>query len=164
MFFTATNKKTHPSKASRAGAPGSLSLRRAMNCGDGSLRSKGDCQVSSEDINRATGSQTTISVWCQRMYMFKFGTTKFPHCFNRNLSLWQGWSPDSPALLSLGCIGNSKPSSRHGSPRPLTNSSASETLAMPGDIHCEASVCDVGPSGSNGTIPVDQARKLTALG
>lgn len=112
-----TNKKTHPSKASRAGAPGSLSLRRAMNCGDGSLRSKGDCQVSSEDINRATG-----------------------------------------------CIGNSKPSSRHGSPRPLTNNSASETLAMPGDIHCEASVCDVGPSGSNGTIPVDQARKLTALG
>ncbi|XP_066491358.1 E3 ubiquitin-protein ligase TRIM37 isoform X2 [Tiliqua scincoides] len=106
-----TNKKSHPPKTGRAGAAGSLSLRRAMNCGDGNLRSKGDCQVSSE-----------------------------------------------------GCIGNSKSSSRHGSPRPLTNGSASEALAKPGDRQCEVPDCDVGASGSNGTIPVDQARKVTALG
>ncbi|XP_053131071.1 E3 ubiquitin-protein ligase TRIM37 isoform X2 [Hemicordylus capensis] len=44
----AANKKSHLAKAGRVGATGSLSLRRAMDCGDGHLRAKGDCQVSSE--------------------------------------------------------------------------------------------------------------------
>uniref|UniRef100_A0ABM5ENG9 E3 ubiquitin-protein ligase TRIM37 isoform X2 n=2 Tax=Pogona vitticeps TaxID=103695 RepID=A0ABM5ENG9_9SAUR len=43
-----TNKKSHTSKAGRAGTAGSLSLRRAMDCGDGNLHLKGDCQISSE--------------------------------------------------------------------------------------------------------------------
>lgn len=66
--------------------------------------------------------------------------------------------------LSIGCIGNSKPTSRHGSPRSLTNCNASEALSKPGDRQCEVSDCDVGASGSDGTIPVDQMRKATALG
>uniref|UniRef100_A0A803TLS2 Tripartite motif containing 37 n=1 Tax=Anolis carolinensis TaxID=28377 RepID=A0A803TLS2_ANOCA len=43
-----TNKKSHSTKTGRTGGAGSLSLRRAMDCGDGSLRLKGDCQISSE--------------------------------------------------------------------------------------------------------------------
>ncbi|XP_063002565.1 E3 ubiquitin-protein ligase TRIM37 [Elgaria multicarinata webbii] len=43
-----TNKKSHSTKAGRTGAAGSLSLRRAMDCGDGNLRLKADCQISSE--------------------------------------------------------------------------------------------------------------------
>ncbi|XP_042298405.1 E3 ubiquitin-protein ligase TRIM37 [Sceloporus undulatus] len=43
-----TNKKSHSAKTGRTGAAGSLSLRRAMDCGDGNLRLKGDCQISSE--------------------------------------------------------------------------------------------------------------------
>ncbi|KAJ6653681.1 hypothetical protein lerEdw1_008807 [Lerista edwardsae] len=70
----------------------------------------------------------------------------------------------SSCYLRNCCIGNSKPSSRHGSPRPLTNCSASEALSKPGDRQCEVSDCDVGASGSNGTIPVDHTRKATALG
>nr|XP_056721480.1 E3 ubiquitin-protein ligase TRIM37 [Euleptes europaea] len=43
-----THKKSHSPKGGRSGAAGSLSLRRAMDCGDGNLRSKGDCQSASE--------------------------------------------------------------------------------------------------------------------
>ncbi|XP_073171607.1 E3 ubiquitin-protein ligase TRIM37 isoform X4 [Lepidochelys kempii] len=43
-----TSKKSNSPKATRSGAAGSLSLRRAMDCGDNNLRSKGDCQTSSE--------------------------------------------------------------------------------------------------------------------
>uniref|UniRef100_A0A670JFX7 Tripartite motif containing 37 n=1 Tax=Podarcis muralis TaxID=64176 RepID=A0A670JFX7_PODMU len=105
-----TNKKIHSSKASRSGA-GSLSLRRAMDCGDGNLHLKGDCQISSE-----------------------------------------------------GCLGNPKPSSRHGSPRSLTNGCASEPLSKPEDRQCEVSDSDVGACGLNGIMPVEKARKITAVG
>ncbi|XP_015279659.1 PREDICTED: E3 ubiquitin-protein ligase TRIM37 isoform X2 [Gekko japonicus] len=104
-----THKKSHSAKAGRSGAAGSLSLRRAMDGGDGSLlRSKGDCQSSSE--------------------------------------------------------GSVKPSSRHGSPRCLTSSCASEVLAKPEDRHWEASDSDARASGSNGIMPVDKARTIVALG
>uniref|UniRef100_A0A8C0IQ37 Tripartite motif containing 37 n=1 Tax=Chelonoidis abingdonii TaxID=106734 RepID=A0A8C0IQ37_CHEAB len=43
-----TSKKSNSPKITRSGAAGSLSLRRAMDCGDNNLRSKGDCQTSSE--------------------------------------------------------------------------------------------------------------------
>ncbi|XP_061461083.1 E3 ubiquitin-protein ligase TRIM37 isoform X2 [Rhineura floridana] len=106
-----TNKKSHSTKASRTGAAGSLSLRRAMDCGDGHLHLKGECQISFE-----------------------------------------------------GCPGNSKPSSRHGSPRALTSSSASELLSKPEDRQCEVSGPDVGASVFNGTMPVEKARKAAAVG
>ncbi|XP_025065717.1 E3 ubiquitin-protein ligase TRIM37 isoform X2 [Alligator sinensis] len=44
----ATSKKSNSPKPARSGAAGSLSLRRAMDCGDNNLRSKGDCLTSSE--------------------------------------------------------------------------------------------------------------------
>ncbi|KAM6315512.1 E3 ubiquitin-protein ligase TRIM37 isoform 3-T3 [Podargus strigoides] len=40
------SKKSNSSKPVRSGAPGSLSLRRAMDCGDSNLRLKGDGQAS----------------------------------------------------------------------------------------------------------------------
>ncbi|XP_067421874.1 E3 ubiquitin-protein ligase TRIM37 isoform X2 [Emydura macquarii macquarii] len=43
-----TSKKSNSSKATRSGATGSLSLRRAMDCGDNNLHLKADCQTSSE--------------------------------------------------------------------------------------------------------------------
>ncbi|XP_075760795.1 E3 ubiquitin-protein ligase TRIM37 isoform X3 [Pelodiscus sinensis] len=43
-----TNKKSNSPKATRSGAAGSLSLRRAMDCGDSNLCAKGDGQTSSE--------------------------------------------------------------------------------------------------------------------
>ncbi|KAM9117870.1 E3 ubiquitin-protein ligase TRIM37 isoform 3-T3 [Pangshura tecta] len=43
-----TSKKSNLPKATRSGAAGSLSLRRAMDCGDNNFCSKGDCQTSSE--------------------------------------------------------------------------------------------------------------------
>uniref|UniRef100_A0A8D2Q2W2 Tripartite motif containing 37 n=3 Tax=Varanus komodoensis TaxID=61221 RepID=A0A8D2Q2W2_VARKO len=45
---SSTGKKSHSAKAGRTGAAGSLSLRRAMDCGDGNPHLKGDGQVSSE--------------------------------------------------------------------------------------------------------------------
>ncbi|XP_039224486.1 E3 ubiquitin-protein ligase TRIM37 isoform X4 [Crotalus tigris] len=42
------NKKNSSTKAGRSGAAGSLSLRRAMDCGDGSILLKLECQLSSE--------------------------------------------------------------------------------------------------------------------
>lgn len=56
---SATNKKSHATKAGRNGMPGSLSLRRAMDCGDGHLRLKGDAQVTSEGC--LGGSQASIA-------------------------------------------------------------------------------------------------------
>uniref|UniRef100_A0A8C4YA29 Tripartite motif containing 37 n=1 Tax=Gopherus evgoodei TaxID=1825980 RepID=A0A8C4YA29_9SAUR len=47
-YIKSCNKKSNSPKATRSGAAGSLSLRRAMDCGDNNLRSKGDCQTSSE--------------------------------------------------------------------------------------------------------------------
>uniref|UniRef100_A0A8D0HKC3 Tripartite motif containing 37 n=1 Tax=Sphenodon punctatus TaxID=8508 RepID=A0A8D0HKC3_SPHPU len=105
-----TSRKSHSPKPTRSGAAGSLSLRRAMDCGDSNLRPKGDCQPSSE-----------------------------------------------------GCLGNSKfSSSRHGSPRSLTNSSAAEPLSKPEDRQGEA--CDSDVSGLNGFIAVEKTRKVIALG
>ncbi|XP_060541173.1 E3 ubiquitin-protein ligase TRIM37-like [Pantherophis guttatus] len=45
------NKKNSSTKVGRSGAAGSLSLRRAMDCGDGNILLKPDCQLSSEGIN-----------------------------------------------------------------------------------------------------------------
>ncbi|XP_054857585.1 E3 ubiquitin-protein ligase TRIM37 [Eublepharis macularius] len=104
-----THKKSHSSKAGRTGAAGSLSLRRAVDSGDGNLRSKVDCQSSSE-----------------------------------------------------GCLGNRKPSSRHGSPRCPT--SASEALSKPEERHCEAADSDAGASGLNSRAPVEKARTIVTLG
>ncbi|KAM3854773.1 E3 ubiquitin-protein ligase TRIM37 isoform 3-T5 [Vipera latastei] len=42
------NKKNSSTKAGRSGAAGSLSLRRAMDCGDGNVLLKPECQFSSE--------------------------------------------------------------------------------------------------------------------
>ncbi|XP_013907152.1 PREDICTED: E3 ubiquitin-protein ligase TRIM37, partial [Thamnophis sirtalis] len=42
------NKKHSSTKGGRSGAAGSLSLRRAMDCGDGNILLKPDCQLSSE--------------------------------------------------------------------------------------------------------------------
>ncbi|XP_074079696.1 E3 ubiquitin-protein ligase TRIM37 isoform X7 [Macrotis lagotis] len=43
-----TNKKNNSPKPTRSGTAGSLSLRRAVDCGENSHRPKGDCQTSSE--------------------------------------------------------------------------------------------------------------------
>nr|XP_060613026.1 E3 ubiquitin-protein ligase TRIM37 isoform X3 [Anolis sagrei ordinatus] len=106
-----TNKKSHSTKTGRTGAAGSLSLRRAMDCGDGSLRLKGDSQISSE-----------------------------------------------------GCLGSSKPSSRRGSPRTLTNGNISEPLSKPEDRQCDASDSDMGASGSSSIPSGEKARKIVAGG
>ncbi|XP_063152306.1 E3 ubiquitin-protein ligase TRIM37 isoform X2 [Candoia aspera] len=104
-----TNKKNNSTKAGRAGAAGSLSLRRAMDCGDGNILLKPDCQLSSE-----------------------------------------------------GCLGNSKPNSRRGSPRSL--SCASDPLSNTEDRICEVSDSNTGVSGLNGIIAVEKARKGIAVG
>ncbi|XP_044532614.1 E3 ubiquitin-protein ligase TRIM37 isoform X1 [Gracilinanus agilis] len=43
-----TNKKSNSPKPTRSGTAGSLSLRRAVDCGDNNHRPKADCQTSSE--------------------------------------------------------------------------------------------------------------------
>ncbi|ETE61842.1 E3 ubiquitin-protein ligase TRIM37 [Ophiophagus hannah] len=88
------NKKNSSTKAARSGAAGSLSLRRAMDCGDGNILLKPDCQLSSE-----------------------------------------------------GCLGNSKPNSRRGSPRPGSNRCRLEpTEANDLENSSEARVVQVVPS------------------
>ncbi|KAM6465018.1 E3 ubiquitin-protein ligase TRIM37 isoform 3-T3 [Liasis olivaceus] len=104
-----TNKKNNSTKAGRTGAAGSLSLRRAMDCGDGNILLKPDCQLSSE-----------------------------------------------------GCLGNSKPNSRRGSPRSLT--CASDPLSNSEDRVCEVSDSSIGASGLNGITAVEKARKGIAVG
>lgn len=44
-MFAAVSKKSNLPKPVRSGAAGSLSLRRAMDCGDSNLRLKGDGQT-----------------------------------------------------------------------------------------------------------------------
>ncbi|XP_074869587.1 E3 ubiquitin-protein ligase TRIM37 isoform X2 [Carettochelys insculpta] len=105
------NKKSNSPKATRSGAAGSLSLRRAMDCGDSNLRSKGDCQTSSE-----------------------------------------------------GCLVISKSGNRHGSPRPLTNSNATDVLPKQEERECEGSDSDMGISALNGLTTVEKTRKAVALG
>uniref|UniRef100_A0A8C8REV3 E3 ubiquitin-protein ligase TRIM37 n=1 Tax=Pelusios castaneus TaxID=367368 RepID=A0A8C8REV3_9SAUR len=60
-----TSKKSNSPKASRSGAAGSLSLRRAMDCGDSNLHSKGDCQTSwyigSSKSNSRHGSPRSLT-------------------------------------------------------------------------------------------------------
>ncbi|KAG8122613.1 hypothetical protein E2320_018107 [Naja naja] len=88
------NKKNSSTKASRSGAAGSLSLRRAMDCGDGNILLKPDCHLSSE-----------------------------------------------------GCLGNLKPNSRRGSPRPGSNRCHLEpTEANDLENSSEARVLQVVPS------------------
>ncbi|XP_068765405.1 E3 ubiquitin-protein ligase TRIM37 isoform X2 [Struthio camelus] len=50
------SKKSNSPKPIRSGAAGSLSLRRAMDCGDGNLRSKGDGQTSEGGIGSSKSS------------------------------------------------------------------------------------------------------------
>ncbi|XP_070591488.1 E3 ubiquitin-protein ligase TRIM37 isoform X2 [Erythrolamprus reginae] len=103
------NKKHSSSKTGRSGAAGSLSLRRAMDCGDGNILLKPDCQLPSE-----------------------------------------------------GCLGNSKPSSRHASQRSLA--CAADPLPNSEDRICEVSDSNVGASALNGTTAGEKARKGIAVG
>ncbi|XP_077167286.1 E3 ubiquitin-protein ligase TRIM37 isoform X1 [Paroedura picta] len=141
-----THKKSHSPKAGRSGAAGSLSLRRAMDCGDGNLRSKADYQSPSEGEAEAAKNEAVL--------LRRSLIPSQPH----------GGLPQTPHRKHpRGCLGNVKPNSRHGSPRCLT-SCAAEASTKPEDRHCEASDSDAGASGSNGLAPMDKARKIGALG
>lgn len=67
--------------------------------------------------------------------------------------------------LPAGCLGKSKASSRHDSPRTLTTSSgALETLPKLENQHCEVSECIGDASGLNSVMSVEKARKIAAVG
>nr|XP_020847514.1 E3 ubiquitin-protein ligase TRIM37 isoform X3 [Phascolarctos cinereus] len=56
-----TNKKSSSPKPPRSGTAGSLSLRRAVDCGENNHRPKGDCQTSSEGCPGSSQSSSRHS-------------------------------------------------------------------------------------------------------
>uniref|UniRef100_A0A4X2L2W3 E3 ubiquitin-protein ligase TRIM37 n=1 Tax=Vombatus ursinus TaxID=29139 RepID=A0A4X2L2W3_VOMUR len=56
-----TNKKSSSPKPTRSGTAGSLSLRRAVDCGENNHRPKGDCQTSSEGCPGSSQSSSRHS-------------------------------------------------------------------------------------------------------
>ncbi|XP_051850113.1 E3 ubiquitin-protein ligase TRIM37 isoform X3 [Antechinus flavipes] len=58
---SSTNKKSNSPKPTRSGTAGSLSLRRAVDCGENNHRPKGDCQTSSEGCPGSSQSSSRHS-------------------------------------------------------------------------------------------------------
>ncbi|XP_068934130.1 E3 ubiquitin-protein ligase TRIM37 isoform X4 [Petaurus breviceps papuanus] len=58
-----TNKKSSSPKPTRSGTAGSLSLRRAVDCGENNHRPKGDCPTSSEGKSKMLRVPWKLTVW-----------------------------------------------------------------------------------------------------
>ncbi|XP_048375159.1 E3 ubiquitin-protein ligase TRIM37 isoform X4 [Sphaerodactylus townsendi] len=109
---TAAPKRSHSSKAGRSGAAGSLSLRRAMDCGDGNLRPKGDCQNTSEGClgkmkpSSRHGSPRGLTGGCASEALLK---PEDRHCetsdLDAGMSGLNGITPVEKArkMMALGC-------------------------------------------------------------
>lgn len=96
-MFLGTSKKCNSPKHSRSSErAGSLSLRRAVDCGgDGGHRVKGEGQVPSEGNIHSSHNWLSYVPSLDNIFVFQLGNPCF---YSREEDLWQGFLSSSSPL------------------------------------------------------------------